>query len=152
MTVRSRTLVTAAAVIASLTVVACGSDYGDDGGGSASDTGSEQSASGQTLKVSAARDGGLSFDQTKLDAKAGAVTITFDNPGPSGNEHGVAVKGGGVDEVGPVVGPARKATLELDLRAGDYTFYCPVDGHEQAGMIGTLSVAGGGGGSGRGGY
>ena len=139
---RSRTLVTAAAVIATLAVTACGSDYGDgdgDGGGG--------SSSGQTLKVSAARDGELSFDQTKLDAKAGAVTIAFDNPGSSGNEHGVAVKGGEVDKTGPVVGPGKKATLELDLKAGDYTFYCPVDGHEKAGMKGTLTVSGSGGGS-----
>ena len=93
------------------------------------------------------RDGGLSFDQTKLDAKAGAVTIAFENPGSSGNEHGVAVKGGGVDKTGPVVGPGQERSLELDLKAGDYTFYCPVGGHEKAGMKGALSVSGSGGGS-----
>jgi plastocyanin len=139
---RSRTLVSAAAVIASLAMTACGSDDDNGGGGS---------SSGQTLKVSAARDGGLSFDQDKLDTRAGAVTIAFDNPGPSGNKHGVAVKGSGVDKAGPVVGPGKKATLELDLKAGEYTFYCPVGGHEKAGMKGTLTVSGEGGGSGSGG-
>jgi uncharacterized cupredoxin-like copper-binding protein len=137
--VRSRTLVYAAAVIASLAVAACGSDDDSGGGGS---------SSGQTLKLSAARDGGLSFDQTKLDAQAGAVTIAFDNPSSSGNQHTVAVKGSGVDKAGPVVGPGKKATLEVDLKAGDYTFYCPVGGHEKAGMKGTLTVSGEGGGSG----
>jgi uncharacterized cupredoxin-like copper-binding protein len=30
--------------------------------------------------------------------------------------------------------------VTVDLKAGKYEFYCPVDGHKQAGMKGTLTV------------
>ena len=33
-----------------------------------------------------------------------------------------------------------KASLTADLKAGDYTFYCPVGNHRAAGMEGTLIV------------
>jgi uncharacterized cupredoxin-like copper-binding protein len=135
---RSRTLVTAAAVIALLAVAGCGSDDDNNGG--------DGSASDGTLEVSAAPDGGLSFNPSKLTAKAGAVTIAFENPSASGEQHAVAIRGSGADKASPVVGPGKNATLEVDLEAGDYTFYCPVGGHEKAGMKGTLSVSGSGGG------
>ena len=32
-------------------------------------------------------------------------------------------------------------TLTVKLKPGTYTFYCPVPGHEQAGMKGTLTVS-----------
>jgi uncharacterized cupredoxin-like copper-binding protein len=32
------------------------------------------------------------------------------------------------------------ADLTANLKAGKYEFYCPVDGHRQAGMEGTLTV------------
>ena len=33
-----------------------------------------------------------------------------------------------------------KATLTVDLKKGNYEFYCPVDGHKAAGMKGTVTV------------
>ena len=34
-----------------------------------------------------------------------------------------------------------KASLKVNLKPGQYVFYCSVPGHRQAGMQGTLTVA-----------
>jgi uncharacterized cupredoxin-like copper-binding protein len=38
------------------------------------------------------------------------------------------------------VNPGKTSTMTLTLKAGKYTFYCPVPGHRQLGMKGTLTV------------
>jgi uncharacterized cupredoxin-like copper-binding protein len=61
---------------------------------------------------------------------------------PSGTPHSIAVEGNGVDKDSPQssVGQGQTATVTATLKAGTYEFYCPVDGHKQAGMKGTLVV------------
>jgi len=59
---------------------------------------------------------------------------------PSDVPHGVGIKGNGVDKDGPVVNKGGKSTATADLKPGTYEFYCPVPGHEEAGMKGTLTV------------
>jgi len=90
------------------------------------------------LKLSADPSGALKFDKAKLDATAGKVTITMNNPAPV--PHAIAVEGNGVDMDGKTVMMGGTSTVTADLKAGTYTFYCPVDGHRQAGMQGTLTV------------
>ena len=41
---------------------------------------------------------------------------------------------------GAVVGQGGTSTVTAKLKPGTYTFYCSVDGHEAAGMKGTLTV------------
>jgi uncharacterized cupredoxin-like copper-binding protein len=89
------------------------------------------------LALAAPADGSLKFDKSSLTAKAGKVTINFDNP--SSVQHGVAVEGNGVDKDSKIV-TSSKTSLTVDLKPGKYTFYCPVPGHRQAGMEGTLTV------------
>jgi plastocyanin len=60
---------------------------------------------------------------------------------PSTLSHGIAVKGPGVDKAGTIVGQGGTSSVTVDLKPGTYTFYCPVPGHEAAGMKGTLTVA-----------
>ena len=95
-------------------------------------------SAGSTLKVSADPGGQLKFDKSSLDAKAGEVTLTMDNP--SSVPHAVSVKGNGVDKDGNTVNQGGVSKVRVALKAGEYEFYCPVDGHEQAGMKGTLTV------------
>jgi uncharacterized cupredoxin-like copper-binding protein len=91
-----------------------------------------------SLQLAADSSGQLKFDKTSLSAKAGKVTITMDNPSPV--SHAVGIKGNGVDQDGTVVQMGGKSTVTADLKPGSYEFYCPVDGHEAAGMKGTLTV------------
>jgi uncharacterized cupredoxin-like copper-binding protein len=138
---RLRHLTLALAVLA-LAAAGCGGDDDDDsgggGGGGGGSTESQASGGGSsTIQLAADPGGALKFDKTSLTAKAGTVTIDFDNP--SSVPHAVEVEGNGVEEESPTVtGKATKLTV--DLEAGDYEFYCPVDGHKEAGMEGTLTV------------
>jgi plastocyanin len=95
-------------------------------------------AAGSNLKLSADPSGQLKFDKSSLSAKAGDVTITMDNP--SSAPHAVAVKGNGIDKDGQTVQQGGTSKVTVALKPGNYEFYCPVDGHEQAGMKGTLTV------------
>jgi len=80
----------------------------------------------------------LAYDTDQLTAAAGQVTIAFDNP--SQIPHNVVVEDdGGVIGGTPQIS-AQAADLELDLEAGEYTFFCSVLGHREAGMEGSLTV------------
>jgi uncharacterized cupredoxin-like copper-binding protein len=93
---------------------------------------------GSTLKLSADPSGALKFDKSSLTAKAGKVTIKMDNPSPV--DHAVSISGNGANASGNTVGKGGVSTASATLKPGTYTFFCPVDGHEQAGMKGTLTV------------
>ncbi len=83
----------------------------------------------------------IAYTTTSLQAQAGNVTIDFDNPNQA-IAHDVCVQSSSGANLGcskQVTGA--KTTLELkNLKPGSYTFFCSVDGHEQAGMKGTLTV------------
>ena len=52
------------------------------------------------------------------------------------------MEGNGVEEKGTATITKSKASVTLEnLKPGKYEFYCPVDGHRQAGMEGTLTVS-----------
>jgi plastocyanin len=88
------------------------------------------------LSLSADKGGQLKFDKSSLSAKAGNVTITMDNP--SSVPHAIAIDGQGTP--GSTVGNGGKSTVTVNLKPGTYTYFCPVDGHRDAGMQGTLTV------------
>jgi plastocyanin len=139
----------AAALLATLAVAGCGGDDKSSSSDSSATTESTAttpaattpasggSASG-SLQIKADPSGALKFDTKALDAKAGKVTVVMDNPSPV--PHAVGIKGGGVDKDGDTASQGGKSTVTADLKPGKYTFYCPVDGHDQAGMNGTLTV------------
>lgn len=102
---------------------------------------SATASSTQVLHISASGTGMLRFNTTHLSARPGRVTIVMSNPSSSGIHHGIALKGPGVNKVGPVVAPGHSASVSATVRKGSYTFYCPVPGHAQAGMKGTLTVS-----------
>jgi plastocyanin len=126
------------ALVLVLAIAGCGG--GDDSSSSGSSSGSSSSGGGgggEQLALAAPADGSLKFDKTSLDAKAGTVTIDFDNP--SSVQHGVEIEGNGVEKVSQIVTKG-KTSVSADLKPGTYEYYCPVTGHKEAGMKGTLTV------------
>jgi plastocyanin len=94
---------------------------------------------GSTVDISTPSGSDLAFDQKSVSAKAGSVTVDFDNK--QSLQHDVAV----ADSSGKVLGQtdlvsSGTANATVNLTPGTYTFYCTVPGHREAGMQGTLTV------------
>jgi plastocyanin len=153
MRARTLLLVTMLATCA-VVAVGCGGDDDDGGGdsggsssggyGSKKDNGGaeKQKASGgagaSQLKLTADPGGALKFDKTSLSTKPGKVTVVLDNP--SDLPHAIEVEGKGVEEEGKTVGKGGVSKVTVDLKPGEYEYYCPVDDHKGGGMEGTLTV------------
>jgi plastocyanin len=129
-----------AAACAALALAGCGSDDNSDSGGSSSTpaSGAGGGGGGSTLSLSAPADGSKKFDQATATAKAGTVTVKFDNP--SSIPHAVEIEGNGVEKAGDVV-TSSDTSFSVDLKPGEYTYYCPVGDHRDAGMEGKLTVS-----------
>jgi uncharacterized cupredoxin-like copper-binding protein len=97
-------------------------------------------AAATTLKLKAAANGDNRFNKKRLTAERGRVTIRLRNPSSSGKPHAVEIEGRGVEKESDVAQPGERVSVSARLRRGSYEFYCPVDGHEAAGMKGTLVV------------
>lgn len=90
------------------------------------------------LQIDADPSGQLKFVAPSASANAGNVTINMLNK--SAVPHDIAVRGAGVSKIGATVQNGGTSTITVPLKPGTYTFYCSVDGHEAAGMKGTLTV------------
>jgi plastocyanin len=150
----SRIVATAAAIVL-VSGVGCGSSDGGTSSPSVPSAGGISSAlssaaSSATSAVSSAAGGhvveidvaasGLSFVKSTATASAGPVVIRSKNPQSTG--HDIAIRGNGVDMKGDIVSDGGVSMITIpDLKAGTYTFYCSVPGHEAAGMTGTLAVS-----------
>jgi plastocyanin len=124
--------------LATAAVVLAGCGGGDEESSATATPTATQAAGGEELALAAPEDGSLKFDKSTLSAYAGSATIEFANP--SQVPHAVAIEGNGVQESGETVTESDAPPLSVDLKAGEYTYYCPVDGHRAAGMEGTLTV------------
>jgi plastocyanin len=130
-------LLHSAATVAVAAVLAAGCGGGSGGGGGSSAAGSTPS-NAQVVEIDVAQSG---FAFTKTTATASAGTVELRSKNPQGVSHDISIKGNGVDEQGNEVSNGGVSTVTATLKAGTYTFYCSVPGHEQAGMKGTLTVS-----------
>ena len=139
--------VLAVAALAVLGLAACGGSSSNNSTTAASTPASTTPAGGgggaggggSTVDISTPGGSTLAYDQKDVSAKAGSVTINFDNK--EALQHDVAV----ADSSGKVLGQtdlvsSGTANATVDLQPGTYTFYCTVPGHRDAGMEGTLTV------------
>jgi plastocyanin len=91
-----------------------------------------------TLTIPADPGGATAYQFANADAQPGQVTIR--SPNESSVDHDISLEGNGVNEKGDVVSNGGVSEFQVDLKAGEYTFYCSVDAHRQAGMEGKLTV------------
>ncbi|HEY2772198.1 MAG TPA: c-type cytochrome [Solirubrobacteraceae bacterium] len=90
------------------------------------------------IQINADPSGQLKFLASSASGSAGKVTLHMNNK--SSVPHDIAIRGNGVSSVGQVVSNGGTSTVTENLKPGTYTFYCSVDGHEAAGMKGTLTI------------
>lgn len=130
-------------------LVACGDD--DDEVTVPTDTVTEETANGEeeagggaqgggsSVEFEAPAEGGLEYTTDEASAKAGKVTIEFNNP--QSIPHDVAIESADGELVGKTdVITEAEDSATVNLEEGEYTFYCTVPGHREAGMEGTLNI------------
>jgi uncharacterized cupredoxin-like copper-binding protein len=135
-----------ALLLAALALVACGGGDSDTTSGQTGAATTEEtteaeggSAESATLDIEADPGGNLAFTEDSAESEAGKVTVNFTNPAPV--PHDVRIEDSkGNDIGGTEVITESNESAEVDLKPGDYTFYCSVPGHRQAGMEGDLTV------------
>ena len=139
-----------ALVLAAIALVACGSSSSSSSEESSPETTSESSAEGggaaeggssggaSALKIEAASSG-LAFSSKTASAKAGEVTVEFNNP--QSLQHDVAIEDSSGETIGETELVAESsASTTVELEPGTYHYYCTVPGHREGGMEGTLTV------------
>jgi uncharacterized cupredoxin-like copper-binding protein len=139
-----------ALALTAVALVACGSSDDSDttttsGGettnGTVTDGGKEGSSGGgaSILKFEADPGGDLAYTTTSATASAGKVTVDLNNP--QALTHDVAIEDSSGKEVGAteLIASGEDSTT-VELEPGNYTFFCSVPGHREAGMEGTLTV------------
>ncbi len=90
------------------------------------------------LEIAADPSGQLAYVTSEASAEAGALEIN--SPNESSVPHNIALEGGGINEIGPVIQDGAVSTINVDVEAGEYAFYCSVPGHREGGMEGVLAV------------
>jgi uncharacterized cupredoxin-like copper-binding protein len=72
--------------------------------------------------------------------KTGKYTIVIFNEGSQ--LHNLEIEGNGLKAEGKEIGFGKKMTFPADFKkAGTYDMYCPVPGHKELGMTGTITVS-----------
>jgi plastocyanin len=138
---RKLTAVLAICALAPFALAACGGDDEEEPATQATTEEPAGGGGGKTVAISAAPDNSFAFEQDELTAPAGSVTFEFENPASLG--HDFCLEDGGDLGCTETISESSD-TLEVELDAGEYTFYCSVSGHREGGMEGDLTVDGGG--------
>jgi plastocyanin len=102
-------------------------------------TAAPSSSTGKTTVKLSAEPDAIAYDTKRLAGHAGDVTVSFTNP--SAIAHDVCLDGPNGQQIGCSQTVTQgSTTVSANLKPGDYTFFCSVDGHEAAGMKGTLAI------------
>jgi uncharacterized cupredoxin-like copper-binding protein len=115
----------------SLLLAACGGSSGTSEGNGAVQ---------QTIQISE-REYSLTPSAVTV-SKTGTYVFRITNNGKIA--HALEAEGNGVEEKTGDIQPGSNASLRVTFsKSGSYELYCPIDGHKEQGMQGTISVGGG---------
>ena len=110
-------------------------------GGTSASAGPARAVPSGVFAVEASDQGGYKFTPSALTVPSGSVTFSVKNAGTEEHEFEIFKGETVVDEVEGLV-PGLTKPLTVTLEPGDYTFVCKLNGHDLAGMKGTLTVTG----------
>ena len=128
----NRSAFPALALIGAALIAACG---GSTASGAPSTSG--PAAPSGAITVDAKE---YSFTPSTLTAPAGDVSFSVRNAGTETHEFEVFQGETSLGEVAGGVPVGQTKPLTLTLAAGSYTFKCMLNGHDQLGMTGTLTI------------
>jgi uncharacterized cupredoxin-like copper-binding protein len=97
---------------------------------------SETKPAGRTVKVSEAE---WKIKLPKTTLPPGSYTFEVSNDGKV--PHNLTVTGPGGKKATPDLTPGKSASLTVDLKSGNYDFFCSVPGHKQLGMDEKVKVS-----------
>lgn len=131
---RVRVVLAVTCLLAALALAACGqggSGTPGYGGSPARPTPSTTAAPGTVVEVKAT-DFALALDRTKF--APGRYTFVEKDEGQV--PHSLSISGPGLQQTATaaVISPGEETRLTVDLQAGTYDLWCPVDGHRARGM------------------
>ena len=127
-----------------LALAGCGGGYGSSSGNTGATTAAAAApAAGHVVSLSEA-EYKLSPSTVRV-AKVGRVTFHVKNMGQIA--HALEIEGNGVETETEHIAPGQATSITVTLsKNGKYEMYCPIDGHRDKGMEGTIQVGGSAGG------
>ena len=81
----------------------------------------------------------IAYESAPTELPAGPVEATLQNNGAI--EHDVVIEERGDEEI-LRAGGGQSDNASVEFEPGEYTYYCSIPGHREAGMEGTLTVTG----------
>src|SRR4051812_24760555 len=140
----------AVVVVLAVASSGCGGSSGSsaESESTAATTNSSGSGGGSVIKT-------VTVNETEYKLNPSTISLTktgtyvFKGVNNGSVDHALEVEGNGVEEESEEISPGSSGTLKVTLsKAGTYEIYCPIDGHKDMGMEGTITVGTAGAGSG----
>jgi plastocyanin len=125
--------------VAAVLLPACGEEDTPDG----ANPNGAGTGGGEVVDVALSE---FALEPASFSLEPGSYTFHVVNDGSV--VHALEVEGPSGEAETADIEPGASADLDVDLsEPGEYEVYCPVDGHREQGMEGTITVGGGGGGT-----
>jgi plastocyanin len=123
-------------------IVGCGGSSNDNSTTNAATQasttgGAAATGAGGTVNLTATD---FKFNPSDPTVSSGDVTFDMKNDGKVSHSLEIEDVNGQDKELEGTVSPGQSGTLKVNLPAGKYEFYCPVDNHKQMGMEGEITV------------